>query len=59
MLEDVKAKTSHLKDITIGIMGCIVNGPGEMLGADYGIVGFGKGKVLLYKNGEKVGSYRA
>lgn len=54
ILEDVKEKTKHLKDITIGVMGCIVNGPGEMLGADYGVVGFGKDKVVLYKNGEKV-----
>jgi (E)-4-hydroxy-3-methylbut-2-enyl-diphosphate synthase len=45
----VKEKTSHLKGLKIGIMGCIVNGPGEMADADYGYVGSGKGKVNLYK----------
>jgi (E)-4-hydroxy-3-methylbut-2-enyl-diphosphate synthase len=45
----VKAKTSHLKGLKIGIMGCIVNGPGEMADADYGYVGAGKGKISLYK----------
>lgn len=53
--EDVKKKTSHLKDITIGIMGCIVNGPGEMRGADYGVVGYGKDKVILYKGSSPIG----
>ena len=55
VVEDVKKKTSMLKDVTIGVMGCIVNGPGEMRGADYGVVGYGKNNVLLYKKGEAVG----
>ena len=55
VVDDVKKKTSDMKDITIGVMGCIVNGPGEMRGADYGVVGFGKDKVVLYKKGEQVG----
>lgn len=45
----VKAATSHLKGLRIGIMGCIVNGPGEMADADYGYVGAGKGQISLYK----------
>ena len=45
----VKERTSHLKGLKIGIMGCIVNGPGEMADADYGYVGAGRGKVSLYK----------
>lgn len=45
----VKAATSHLKGLKIGIMGCIVNGPGEMADADYGYVGAGRGKISLYK----------
>jgi len=45
----IKAKTSHLTGLKIGIMGCIVNGPGEMADADYGYVGAGRGKVSLYK----------
>ena len=45
----VKAQTSHLTGLKIGIMGCIVNGPGEMADADYGYVGAGRGKVSLYK----------
>ncbi len=45
----IKARTSHLKHLKIGVMGCIVNGPGEMADADYGYVGSGKGKVNLYK----------
>lgn len=48
----VKAATSHLKGLKIGIMGCIVNGPGEMADADYGYVGAGRGKVSLYKQKE-------
>jgi (E)-4-hydroxy-3-methylbut-2-enyl-diphosphate synthase len=48
----IKAKTSHLKGLKIGIMGCIVNGPGEMADADYGYVGAGKGKITLYKKKE-------
>lgn len=45
----VKEKTSHLKGLKIGIMGCIVNGPGEMADADYGYVGSARGKINLYK----------
>jgi (E)-4-hydroxy-3-methylbut-2-enyl-diphosphate synthase len=48
----VKARTSHLKGLKIGIMGCVVNGPGEMADADYGYVGAGRGKVSLYKKKE-------
>lgn len=48
----IKARTSHLKGLKIGIMGCIVNGPGEMADADYGYVGAGRGKVSLYKKKE-------
>jgi (E)-4-hydroxy-3-methylbut-2-enyl-diphosphate synthase len=48
----VKEKTSHLKGLKIAIMGCIVNGPGEMADADYGYVGAGRGKVSLYKKKE-------
>jgi (E)-4-hydroxy-3-methylbut-2-enyl-diphosphate synthase len=45
----IREKTQHLKGIKIGIMGCIVNGPGEMADADYGYVGSGPGKIHLYK----------
>lgn len=45
----IRAKTAHLKGLKIGIMGCIVNGPGEMADADYGYVGTGPGKIHLYK----------
>ena len=48
-LAQIKARTSHLKDLKIGVMGCIVNGPGEMADADYGYVGAGRGKISLYK----------
>ena len=47
--EEVKSKTSHLSDIVIAVMGCIVNGPGEMADADWGYVGEGGGKVSIYK----------
>lgn len=50
----IRAKTSHLKGIKIGIMGCIVNGPGEMADADYGYVGTGPGKINLYKEKEVI-----
>lgn len=50
----IKSRTSHLKGLKIGIMGCIVNGPGEMADADYGYVGAGRGKVSLYKKKECV-----
>jgi (E)-4-hydroxy-3-methylbut-2-enyl-diphosphate synthase len=45
----IRERTSHLKGVKIGIMGCIVNGPGEMADADYGYVGTGPGKINLYK----------
>jgi len=45
----IRARTDHLKGLKIGIMGCIVNGPGEMADADYGYVGTGVGKISLYK----------
>ncbi len=48
-LENIKKRTNHLKGLKIGVMGCFVNGPGEMADADYGYVGAGKGKVMLYK----------
>ncbi|WP_373825641.1 flavodoxin-dependent (E)-4-hydroxy-3-methylbut-2-enyl-diphosphate synthase, partial [Bacteroides heparinolyticus] len=48
----IKAATGHLKGLKIGIMGCIVNGPGEMADADYGYVGAGRGKISLYKKKE-------
>ena len=47
--QKIREKTSHLKGVKIGIMGCIVNGPGEMADADYGYVGTGPGKITLYK----------
>jgi (E)-4-hydroxy-3-methylbut-2-enyl-diphosphate synthase len=50
----VKKATGHLKGLKIAIMGCIVNGPGEMADADYGYVGTGKGKITLYKKKEVV-----
>ncbi len=50
----IKSVTSHLKGIKIAIMGCIVNGLGEMADADYGYVGTGSGKITLYKNKEAV-----
>lgn len=50
----IKAATQHLTGLKIGIMGCIVNGPGEMADADYGYVGAGKGKVSLYRRKECV-----
>jgi (E)-4-hydroxy-3-methylbut-2-enyl-diphosphate synthase len=51
-LKEIKSKTRHLKGIKIAVMGCIVNGPGEMSDADYGYVGAGKGKINLYKRKE-------
>ncbi len=48
-LKQVKAATGHLKGLKIAVMGCIVNGPGEMADADYGYVGAGKGRITLYK----------
>lgn len=51
---EVKRRTSHLKGVKIAVMGCIVNGPGEMADADFGYVGEGAGKVTLYKGKEVV-----
>lgn len=53
-LKEIKAATSHLKGLKIGVMGCIVNGPGEMADADYGYVGAGPGHISLYKGKECV-----
>ena len=53
-VHDIKEATSHLKGLKIGIMGCIVNGPGEMADADYGYVGAAAGHVSLYKGKECV-----
>jgi (E)-4-hydroxy-3-methylbut-2-enyl-diphosphate synthase len=50
----IRSRTEHLKGVKIGIMGCIVNGPGEMADADYGYVGTGVGKITLYKGKEVV-----
>ena len=51
---EVKTRTSHLKGVVIAVMGCIVNGPGEMADADWGYVGEGGGKVAIYRKGEPV-----
>ena len=53
-LARIKAATAHLKGLKIGVMGCIVNGPGEMADADYGYVGAGRGRVSLYRRKECV-----
>lgn len=53
-IHEIKQATSHLKGLKIGIMGCIVNGPGEMADADYGYVGAGRGRISLYKGKECV-----
>jgi (E)-4-hydroxy-3-methylbut-2-enyl-diphosphate synthase len=50
----IKAATGHLTGLKIGIMGCIVNGPGEMADADYGYVGAARGKISLYRGKECV-----
>jgi (E)-4-hydroxy-3-methylbut-2-enyl-diphosphate synthase len=50
VLERIKARTGHLKGLKIAVMGCIVNGPGEMADSDYGYVGSRKGRVTLYKS---------
>ncbi len=51
---EIRKRTSHLKGIRIAVMGCIVNGPGEMADADYGYVGSGKDRITLYRNREIV-----
>jgi (E)-4-hydroxy-3-methylbut-2-enyl-diphosphate synthase len=53
-LKVIRQRTGHLKGLKIAVMGCIVNGPGEMADAHYGYVGAGKGKVMLYKKQELV-----
>ena len=53
-LADIKSRTSHLSNLKIGVMGCIVNGPGEMADADYGYVGAGPGRITLYRGREVV-----
>jgi (E)-4-hydroxy-3-methylbut-2-enyl-diphosphate synthase len=53
-LKKVKEKTARYKSLKIAVMGCVINGPGEMAGADYGYVGSGKDKVTLYKAGKVV-----
>jgi len=53
-LKQIKEKTGHLKGLKIAVMGCIVNGPGEMADADYGYVGAGRGTITLYKQSEVV-----
>lgn len=52
VFNEVQQKTSHLKGMTIAVMGCIVNGPGEMADADWGYIGEGRGKVSIYKGGQ-------
>ncbi len=53
-LAEIKARTSHLKNLKIGVMGCIVNGPGEMADADYGYVGAAAGRITLYRGREVI-----
>jgi (E)-4-hydroxy-3-methylbut-2-enyl-diphosphate synthase len=53
-LARIKAATAHLKGLKIGVMGCIVNGPGEMADADYGYVGAARGKVSLYRKKKNI-----
>jgi (E)-4-hydroxy-3-methylbut-2-enyl-diphosphate synthase len=53
-VKKVRERLGHLKGLKIAVMGCVVNGPGEMADADYGYVGAGKGKVFLYKNKQLV-----
>jgi (E)-4-hydroxy-3-methylbut-2-enyl-diphosphate synthase len=54
VLDAIKAETQHISGLKIAVMGCIVNGPGEMADADYGYVGAGPGKVTLYRGHEVV-----
>ncbi|MFI3259101.1 MAG: (E)-4-hydroxy-3-methylbut-2-enyl-diphosphate synthase [Rikenellaceae bacterium] len=53
-LAQIKSRTSHLKHLKIGVMGCIVNGPGEMADADYGYVGAARSKITLYRGREVI-----
>ena len=50
----MKAATAHLKGLKIGVMGCIVNGPGEMADADYGYVGAGRDRISIYRGKELI-----
>ena len=50
----IRKRTDHLKGVKIGIMGCIVNGPGEMADADYGYVGKAGGKITLYRKRDEI-----
>ena len=50
----IKARTAHLKGLKIAVMGCVVNGPGEMADADFGYVGWGDGKIALFVGKEMV-----
>jgi (E)-4-hydroxy-3-methylbut-2-enyl-diphosphate synthase len=54
VLHKVREATNHLTGLNIAVMGCIVNGPGEMADADYGYVGSGPGRITLYKGKEVV-----
>lgn len=54
VLQEVKAKTSHLPGLKIAVMGCVVNGPGEMADADYGIMGAGQGKVHIFRGSRPI-----
>ena len=54
VVDKVRTATSHLTGLDIAIMGCIVNGPGEMADADYGYVGKGKGTIALYRRKEEI-----
>ena len=53
-LAEIRSRTAHLKNLRIGVMGCIVNGPGEMADADYGYVGAAAGRITLYKGHEVI-----
>ena len=54
VLSKIKARFGHLDNVSIAVMGCIVNGPGEMAGADFGYVGGGPGRITLYEGKEPV-----
>jgi (E)-4-hydroxy-3-methylbut-2-enyl-diphosphate synthase len=54
VLEIVKQRFANYPGLKIGVMGCIVNGPGEMADADFGIVGGGEGKVVVYRGKERL-----
>ena len=54
VIREIREATGHLKGLKIAVMGCIVNGPGEMADADYGYVGAARGKISLYRQKECV-----